>query len=108
MGAESAVTLGAGKLLLSLSPSIGGSISAFEWVDGDRSKPILRECHTPLETVLDAACFPLVPYVNRIRDGEFRFRGRDVRLAPNMAGDPSPLHGQGWLHPWQMEEASET
>jgi aldose 1-epimerase len=108
MGAESAVTLGAGKLLLSLSPSIGGSISAFEWVDGDRSRSILRECHTPLETVLDAACFPLVPYVNRIRDGEFRFRGRDVRLAPNMAGDPSPLHGQGWLHPWQMEEASET
>ena len=51
------------------------------------------------ENVLDAASFPLVPYVNRIRGGRFTFRGREVRLAPNMAGDPSPLHGQGWLNP---------
>ena len=35
------------------------------------------------------------------------FRGRDVRLAPNMAGDPSPLHGQGWLAPWQVEHRSD-
>ena len=46
------------------------------------------------------ASFPLVPFVNRIRGGRFTFRGREVRLAPNMAGDPSPLHGQGWLNPW--------
>ena len=51
------------------------------------------------------ASFPLVPYVNRIRGGRFTFRGREVRLAPNMAGDPSPLHGQGWLSPWQVERA---
>ncbi len=65
----------------------------------------MRESHTRLEKVLDAACFPLVPYVNRIRGGHFCFRGRDVRLAPNMAGDPSPLHGQGWLNPWQAVES---
>jgi aldose 1-epimerase len=65
----------------------------------------LRESHSPLENVLDAACFPLVPFVNRIRGGCFDFRGRTVRLTPNMAGDPSPLHGQGWLNAWQVEEA---
>ncbi len=59
------------------------------------------------ENVLDAASFPLVPYVNRIRGGRFTFRGREVRLAPNMAGDPSPLHGQGWLNPWAVAEADE-
>lgn len=58
--------------------------------------------------MLDAASFPLVPYVNRIRGGRFPFRGREVRLAPNMAGDPSPLHGQGWLGEWSVEEAGET
>ena len=63
----------------------------------------MRKCHSPLEKVVDAACFPLVPYVNRIRDGRFTFRGREVRLQPNMAGDPSPLHGQGWLNPWTVE-----
>jgi len=97
------VTLASGCLRLTLSPSIGGSISDFEWSAGDRLEPILRKCHSPPEKVLDAACFPLVPYVNRIRGGRFTFRGRDVRLQPNMVGDPSPLHGQGWLKPWTVE-----
>jgi aldose 1-epimerase len=97
------ITLEAGKLRLSLSHSIGGAISAFEWIDGASSRPILRKCHSRLEKVLDAASFPLMPYVNRIRGGQFSFRGREVRLAPNMAGDPSPLHGQGWLNPWAVE-----
>lgn len=107
MDEESTVKLSAGKLRLNLSPSIGGAISAFEWSDGEDSRPILRKCHSRLEKVLDAASFPLVPYVNRIRGGRFTFRDRTVSLAPNMAGDPSPLHGQGWLNPWLVEEAGE-
>jgi aldose 1-epimerase len=97
------LTLTSGPLRLELSPSIGGAISAFEWAGDSRPQPIMRKCHSPLENVLDAACFPLVPYVNRIRDGCFTFRGRTVRLQPNMAGDPSPLHGQGWQNPWAVE-----
>jgi aldose 1-epimerase len=97
------VTLRSGRLRLELSHGIGGAISAFEWIDADGARPILRKCHTPLEKVLDADCFPLVPYVNRIRGGTFTFRGRTIHLQPNMAGDPSPLHGQGWLNPWRVE-----
>ena len=106
MSSETILTLTSGRLRLELSPSIGGAISAFEWIDGQAARPILRKCHSPLQNVLDAACFPLVPYVNRIRGGSFSFGGREVRLKPNMAGDPSPLHGQGWLNAWQVEEAS--
>jgi aldose 1-epimerase len=54
------------------------------------------------------ASFPLVPYVNRIRDGRFMFRGREVVLQPNMAGDISPLHGQGWLSAWEVESSGES
>lgn len=108
MTIRTTIGLGAGKLRLELSPSIGGAISLFEWTDGSAGRPILRKCHSPLEKVLDAACFPLVPYVNRIGGGRFTFRGREVSLAPNMPGDPSPLHGQGWLKPWTVEAASET
>src|SRR5689334_10076310 len=108
MGSEALLTLDAGRLLLELSPSIGGAISGFTWTDAGSSWPILRKCHSPLEKALDASCFPLVPYVNRIRGGCFTFRGREVRLAPNMAGDPSPLHGQGWLNPWKVERADES
>jgi aldose 1-epimerase len=97
------LTLSSGSLRLILSPSIGGAICAFTWNGEGGARRILRECHRPLEKVLDAACFPLVPYVNRIRDGRFTFRGREVRLQPNMAGDPSPLHGQGWLSPWAVD-----
>jgi aldose 1-epimerase len=105
----SEVTLRAAHLNLQLSPSIGGAISAFEWGgDGAASRPILRKCHSPLEKVLEASSFPLVPYVNRIRGGRFSFRGREVRLEPNMAGDPSPLHGQAWLNAWEVERQGET
>jgi aldose 1-epimerase len=44
--------------------------------------------------------------VNRIRGGGFSFRGREVRIAANMAGDPSPLHGQGWLNPWSVGQTT--
>lgn len=98
------ITLSAGKLRLLLSPPVGGAIASFHWLEGGSSpRPILRPTPSPLEQVLDAACFPLVPYVNRIRGGTFEFRGRQVHLAPNMKGDPSPLHGQGWLNPWGIE-----
>ena len=107
MAAEGIIELRAGTLRLELSPSVGGAISAFEWLDGERSRPIMRKSNGPLQKVLDAASFPLVPYVNRIRDGRFTFRGHEVHIAPNMPGDPSPLHGQGWLNRWSVDHSSE-
>lgn len=101
------VQLSAGRLRLEISPGVGGAISAFEWTDANGSRPIMRKSNSPLNTALDACSFPLVPYVNRIRGGCFVFEGRTVRLAPNMAGDPSPLHGQGWLNPWSVESMDE-
>jgi aldose 1-epimerase len=105
MATRTLVELAAGNLTLTVNPSIGGSICGFDWVDGTSRAPILRECNSRGENVLEASSFPLVPYVNRIRGGRFTFRGREVRLAPNMAGDPSPLHGQGWLGAWPVEQS---
>ena len=97
------VVLHSGKLKLTLNPSVGGSISRFEWVnDATCRQPLLRGCNNGAANVLDAASFPLVPFVNRIRGSRFTFRGREVMLTPNMAGDPSVLHGQGWLGPWSV------
>jgi aldose 1-epimerase len=95
-------------LELELNRSVGGSICRFEWAPkGARAFPLMRGCHSDSNNVLKAACFPLVPFVNRIRGSRFTFRGREVVLAPNMAGDPNVLHGQGWLSPWQPLFASE-
>ena len=104
MGPDS-IALSSDALELHLSPCIGGAISRLDFVGAGGRTPILRESHTPLENVLGAASFPLVPYVNRIRGGRFEFRGRTVGIAPNMPGDPSPLHGDGWLNPWDVERA---
>ena len=100
--------LSSADLKLELSPCIGGAIARLSYVAGSKPRSILRDCHTPLENVLDAASFPLVPFVNRVRDGSFSFRGRTVSLAPNMIGDPSPLHGQGWLNAWTVDESGDS
>ena len=101
------LTLTSPNLELQLSPSIGGAISRLAYLGSTGPKPVLRDSHTPLENVLDVASFPLVPYVNRVRDGTFTLRGRTVTMAPNMPGDPSPLHGQAWLNPWNVDEADQ-
>ena len=100
------VRLSAGQLEMLLAPAVGGSIGRFDFRDGDRSIPILRGTDGPPADVLAAASFPLVPYVNRIRKGRFTFRGRSISLKPNMSGDASPLHGQGWLNPWRTVSTS--
>src|SRR5688572_11351213 len=100
--------LHSGNLELTLSTSIGGSIARFDRTDVDRCRrPLMRGCHSESNNVLEAACFPLVPFVNRIRGSRFQFRGREVVLAPNMARDASVLHGQGWLRGWQVLAANE-
>jgi aldose 1-epimerase len=99
------LTLSSDLLELQLSPSIGGALSTLEYIGHGRRTPVLRKGNTPLENILDAPSFPLVPYVNRIRDGSFAFRSRTVSIAPNMDGDPSPLHGDGWLNAWDVASA---
>lgn len=92
------IHLNAADYELILAPEVGGSIASFT----HSGRPILRGRDVP-ESPLDCGCFPLVPYCNRIRNGRFTFRGRAVTIAANMAGDSSPLHGDGWLGTWQVE-----
>ena len=98
------VHLRADTLSLSLDPDVGGSIAAFVYNDA----PLMRPAPDGNTDALTAACFPLVPFVNRVRDGRFSFRGRTIQLADNMPGQKHPLHGQGWRNPWRVESASET
>jgi aldose 1-epimerase len=99
------LTLRAGTLELVLRPPLGGAIEGLHWNSEGRRVPLLRESRAGADSVLDMASFPLVPYVNRIRGGRFAFRGREVVLQPNMAGDISPLHGQGWLGAWDVQQS---
>jgi aldose 1-epimerase len=92
-----------GELQLTLDPQHGGSIREFSW----RGRPILRP--TPEAALFDPmqfACFPMVPYANRIAGGQFVFGAHVVQLRPNWDKDPHPLHGQGWCSPWSVVRAT--
>lgn len=91
----------AGDYRLLLEPERGGSILAFEW----RGEALLRPACGP--TILDVACFPLVPFSNRIAFGRFQANGREVQLRPNFPGSDHPhtLHGFGWLASWTVEHS---
>jgi aldose 1-epimerase len=100
------IVLTAGSLEIHLLPAVGGSIARFDRIAGPDRQPLLRGVDKDDVGPLDVACFPLVPFANRIRGGAFEFVGKAVRLSPNMPPDPSPLHGQGWQQPWQVTSAS--
>ena len=98
------LALRAGNLTLDLAPEVGGSIARFRLGDQDLLRPAFDGARDPG----DMGNFPLVPFSNRIRNGRFTCDGRDIVLAPNLSGDHSPLHGQGWRRVWQVEQANET
>ena len=106
-GGGDLVRLASGPLELLLAPGVGGSIARFDYLEEGEKLNIFRGSEGVPQTPLDAASFPLVPYCNRIRNGRFSFRGREVTIPRNMKTDASPLHGDGWLAPWEVVSASE-
>ena len=103
------LTIAAGDYEAQLLPEAGGSIASFRWkhpengwLDLMRPAPIGLDKPKPIET----ACFPLVPFANRIRDGRFTFRGRTVQFPASAIGKHY-LHGTSWLRPWAVAKASQ-
>lgn len=111
------ISLAAGELRVTLAPQCGGAIASFTrfWQDGRKQRELhwLRPASASglaTRNPLDMASFPLVPFCNRIRDGRASFEGREIRFPPNNPREdaPHPLHGIGWLRPWQVVSASDT
>jgi aldose 1-epimerase len=91
-----------------LCPDIGGSIAAFRSEIDGRLLDWLRPAGAAAlghGDPRDTACFPLVPYSNRIRDGRFVFEGREICLPRNFGDHPHSIHGHGWQTPWRVAEA---
>lgn len=77
----------------------GGLIASLE-CDG---LPVLRTMPEGATSPLDAACFPMVPWCNRIGGGRFEWEGRVVALAPNFPPERHAIHGHGWQSAWEVE-----
>lgn len=89
---------------LVLRPEVGGSVGALSRDGVD----ILRRMPDDSTDVLEAACFPLTPYANRIAGGVFAFEGREIALPVQPGFAPHALHGDGWLNAWEVEARDET
>jgi len=88
---------------LTLAAHLGGAIRELKWHTVDVLRPAPAGAS---DDPFEMACFPMVPFVNRIARGCFKFNGQTVRLPPNWSADPHPLHGQGWRAPWTVTAAS--
>ncbi|WVT76672.1 aldose 1-epimerase (plasmid) [Sinorhizobium chiapasense] len=86
-------------LTVAVSP-LGGALLSVRW----RGTPVLAPTPAPglASQIFGAeACFPLVPFGNRIEDNRFHFEGHDYALTPNTS-DPLVLHGDAWLRRWSI------
>lgn len=88
---------------LDLCPGSGGAIAGLRW----HEQHVLRPSLAPLGSPLDSACFPLVPYANRIANGRFVLDGTTYQLPRNFGDHPHSLHGVGWLSTWAVTERTE-
>jgi aldose 1-epimerase len=97
------IELVAGAARVVIAPAVGGSIAAFE-CDG---KAILRptpEAAIAAGEVRSFACFPLVPFSNRIADATLHWGGRDYGLMRYVAAEPHAIHGNGCRRTWSVAQ----
>jgi aldose 1-epimerase len=88
---------------LELAPSLGAAITAWEWKTAGGGAPLLRPWNRKTPDRYTTACFPLIPWSNRITAGGFEVDGKHYPVKPNREGEAYPIHGDGWLQPWTVE-----
>jgi aldose 1-epimerase len=91
--ATDSLILEAGDARLRVSPSAGGRIASLV-VAGHEL--LITDGVAPISW----GCYPMVPFAGRIRDGRFRFDGRDIQLARNLP--PNAIHGTVFDRPWTV------
>jgi aldose 1-epimerase len=101
------VTLERGKHRLQLAPRLGGGIAAWDWKSADGWTPLLRPWDRVSEDRYTLACFPLLPWSNRITQGGFEHDGKFHPIRPNRSDEPYPIHGDGWLQQWHVADHAE-
>lgn len=87
---------------LGLLPALGGGVAAWQiarpgggWLD------LWRPWDGQTPDMYRLASFAMVPWSNRIGGGGFTHARRHHPMQPNRAGEPYPIHGDGWLQPWE-------
>ncbi|MGH8853422.1 MAG: aldose 1-epimerase [Telluria sp.] len=105
------LTLRNDRLLAEVLPQVGGGLARLDWLGGGANEPLLRGLpHDVAEAPIPSqlACFPLLPWSNRMAPSGFQFENTRYLPVPNRAGEPCPIHGDGWQQPWRVESHYDT
>ena len=98
------------KQRLGLVPTLGGGVAAWQ-LDRQADQPdgrldLWRPWDGVNEDRYSLANFAMLPWSNRISGGGFEQAGHFHAMAPNRAGEPYPIHGDGWLQRWRIEQTA--
>jgi aldose 1-epimerase len=90
------VRLTSGDAVLELAPEMGGAVAS--WTIA--GQPIFRPADPLATDARNHACYPLVPFSNRVAGRRFSFAGQDYEL-PALLGAWA-IHGAGWQCAWTV------
>ncbi|WP_347253033.1 aldose 1-epimerase [Leminorella grimontii] len=90
-----------GNVSIAVAPELGGALAWLRW----RGHDVLRPFDPAGEKRANlCGSYPLVPWSNRIADGQFSFAGQRHRLVRNFGDSPHAVHGIGWQSTWEVVE----
>lgn len=89
---------------LQIAPEFGGSVTSWDWKTGAGFTPLFRPWDGASGDRYTLACFPLVPWSNRITGGGFEYDGNFYPIHANRTEEHYPIHGDGWLQIWKVSE----
>jgi len=92
---------------LGLVPDLAGGVAAWQLERPEGALNLWRPWDGRNMDRYSLASFPMVPWSNRISAGGFTQDGVFHPVALNRVGEPYPIHGDGWLQTWDLQQPSE-
>lgn len=99
------ISLVRGDLIADFHPEIGGALSRFA-VGGIEVMRATPAAAIATPNVRQMACYPLIPYSNRIGQATLEFGQKTHQLRRNFGDEPHAIHGLGWQRRWQVDNQS--
>lgn len=93
-----------GRWSVGIRPDLGGVLTYLRCDGRDVMRPATANSTDPR----DFACFPLVPFCNRIGNARFSWGLREVQLERNFPPETHSIHGLGWQSEWTVLAQSQT
>lgn len=89
---------------LGLVPTLGGGVAAWQCETEGGLLDLWRPWDGVNNDRYSLASFAMLPWSNRISGGGFEHAGQFHPIKPNRAGEPYPIHGDGWVQCWAFEQ----